>query len=351
MTLSLCMIVKNEESVLDRALSNAGVFADEIVIVDTGSTDGTKRVASRYTDKVFDFEWRDDFAAARNFAISKSTGDYFIWLDADDIVPMPSARAISRLFRSLPRDTDIVMLPYVLGDSLSFYRERIIRRTPDNLFVGRVHEAVGLRGKVVKARPAIYHAKPQGRSSGTRNLDIYRKAESEGAVFSPREVYYFARELYYNGELEAAAVKFEGFLSMPDGFNVNKTDACLLLSRCYERSGDRARALSVLYDSFLFGLPTGEVCCEIALMYFTDKKYELAAYWFERAAHAKPDIRSGAFVDTDYYGFLPYVWLSVCYDKLGKRRKAYSYHCRARKLKPDHPSVVINQAYFEGLGF
>ena len=175
--------------------------------------------------------------------------------------------------------------------------------------------------------------------------------EWEGVKFSPRETYYYARELYACGELSAAAKQFEEFIARPDGFYVNKVDACLLLARCYAKAGERTRALAVLYDSFVFGLPTGEVCCEIALMYYTDGKYGLAAYWFERAAHAKPDIKSGAFVDKDCYGFLPYVWLSVCYDKLGKRRKAYSYHCRARKLKPDHPSVVVNQAYFEGLGF
>lgn len=85
-SISLCMIVKNEEDVLARALDSVKELADEMIIVDTGSEDRTKDIARRYTQKVFDFEWEDDFAAARNFACRKASMDYWMWLDADDIV-------------------------------------------------------------------------------------------------------------------------------------------------------------------------------------------------------------------------------------------------------------------------
>jgi len=357
MTLSLCMIVKNESAVLERALLNANVYADEIIVVDTGSTDGTAALAKKFTDKVYDFSWCDDFAAARNFAFEKATCDYRMWLDADDVVPMPTARAIARLMKTLDPDTDVVMLPYVLETASDdkpgyvYYRERILRNRPDYLWRGRVHEAVPLHGKIVRKDPAIYHAKPKDRKSGTRNLDIYKKMVNERVKFEPRECYYYARELYFNGEFETAAREFEAFLSMPNGFVVNKIDACLMLARCKVKLGDRDAAYLTLYQSFTYGLPTGEIACELGLMYYADAKYALAAYWFERAAAAKPDPLSGAFVDSDCYGFLPFVWLTVCYDKLGKTRIAFYYHCRARKLKPDHPSVIANQKYFESLGY
>lgn len=354
MSLSLCMIVKNEADVLGRALSNARVYADEIVIVDTGSTDGTKDVAREFTDKVYDFEWCDDFAAARNFAFSKATCEYCMWLDADDVVPIRSARAIFKLMKRTD-GADVVMLPYVLGTdgggkpTFTYFRERIVRNRPDYLFVGRVHEAIALHGKTVQKNIPIFHAKPPKRTNGTRNLDIYNKMLAQGVAFSPRDRYYYARELYFNGDTVKAAKELEKFVSDPDGFYVNKIDACLILSRCYRKNGDRQAAYLALFDSFLFGLPTGEIACEIALMYFADEKYSLAAYWFERAAAAKPDTKSGAFVEMDYYTFFPLVWLTVCYDKLGKTRTAYYYHCRARKLRPDHPSVIANERYFESL--
>ena len=85
MTLSVCLIVKDEEEVLERCLSCL-TFADEIVVVDTGSRDDTRKIAARFTDKIYDFAWRDDFAAARNYAFSKATKDLVMWLDADDVI-------------------------------------------------------------------------------------------------------------------------------------------------------------------------------------------------------------------------------------------------------------------------
>ena len=357
MTLGLCMIVKNESDVLARVLESAQAFADEIVVVDTGSTDGTADVALRYTDKVYSFEWRDDFAAARNFALSKVTSDYWIWLDADDVVPPKTAKGIAKFMRGTDGSVDAVMLPYVLGidekgkPTFSYFRERIIKNNRSMLWRGRVHEAVAVHGNVVCLPYIVLHEKPQGRSSGTRNLDIYRKMISEGERLEPRELYYYARELYYNGYTEAAAERFAEFIAMPDGFAVNKADACLMLSRCHKKIGDLPAALSAAFSGFVFGLPSGEACCEIASLFFTLKDYRASAYWYERAARSKPDISSGAFVDGACYGFIPFVWLSVCYDRLGDMKKAYRYHCRARKIAPNHPSVIANEGYFSQFGF
>ncbi len=77
MTISLCMIVRNEAESLARCLESAKGVADEIILVDTGSTDGTIDIAKRYTQKVYEFAWVDDFAAARNFAFSKATRQYW----------------------------------------------------------------------------------------------------------------------------------------------------------------------------------------------------------------------------------------------------------------------------------
>lgn len=71
---SLCMIVKNEEAVLKDCLDSLQALMDEIIIVDTGSTDRTKEIAAQYTDKIYDFQWCNDFSAARNFAFSRQQG-------------------------------------------------------------------------------------------------------------------------------------------------------------------------------------------------------------------------------------------------------------------------------------
>ena len=85
-TLSLCMIVKNEQPNLVRCLSSVKAAVDEIIVVDTGSTDRTKEIATVFGAKVFDAPWNDDFAEARNTALSKATGDWIFVLDADEAV-------------------------------------------------------------------------------------------------------------------------------------------------------------------------------------------------------------------------------------------------------------------------
>lgn len=357
MTLGLSMIVKNESDVLSRALSSVAKFADEIVIVDTGSADGTKDIARSFTDKVYDFEWIDDFSAARNFALKHVTTDYWMWLDADDIVPYKTALQIKKFMAACDGSADVIMLPYVLGynennkPAFSFYRERILKNRPDLFWQGRVHEAVTPIGKVSRLPYPIVHAKPQNKSSGARNLDIYRKMRIENITFSPRERYYYARELFYNGFTTDAAEEFKAYLNMPGGFSANKIDACVMLAKCFIASGEVDSALAAAFNSFMFGLPTGEACCEIGGIFFGKGDYASAAYWYERALRAKPDTASGAFVNSEYYGFTPLVWLSVCYDRLGETKKAFRYHLRAKKLRPDNQSIIHNSAYFSGLGF
>lgn len=73
-SISLCMIVRDEEAVLGRCLESVAPAVDEIIVVDTGSMDGTKAVAAAYTDRIFDFAWVDDFAAARNASFAKHRG-------------------------------------------------------------------------------------------------------------------------------------------------------------------------------------------------------------------------------------------------------------------------------------
>ena len=154
-SISLCMIVRNEEKVLGRCLSCVRGFADEIIIVDTGSTDRTKEIAFSFTDKVYDFKWKDDFAAARNFAFSKGTGDYLFWLDADDVIRQEEWRKLMDLKRRLDMEwPDVVMMKYAVGydgdgaPSFFFYRERLLRRGGKAVWKGRIHEAVEPFGKV-----------------------------------------------------------------------------------------------------------------------------------------------------------------------------------------------------------
>ena len=84
MRISACYIVKNEAENLKRSLSSIQGQADEVVVVDTGSTDQTVSVAEDFETRIYSFAWQDDFASARNYALSKITGDWILLLDADE---------------------------------------------------------------------------------------------------------------------------------------------------------------------------------------------------------------------------------------------------------------------------
>ncbi|MBI5073147.1 glycosyltransferase family 2 protein [Candidatus Woesearchaeota archaeon] len=85
-TISLCMIVKDEEQWLAQCLESVKDLVNEIILIDTGSTDKTKEIAKKFNAKIFDFAWTDNFADARNFSISKAAGDWILWLDADETI-------------------------------------------------------------------------------------------------------------------------------------------------------------------------------------------------------------------------------------------------------------------------
>lgn len=132
-TISLCMIVRDEEEVLPRCLDSIKDLVDEIIIVDTGSVDRTIKAASHYTAKIYYLPWTDDFAAARNYAFSKASMDYCMWMDADDVLDESEKNGFLHLKASLPPDINMVMMKYntsfdPAGNPVfSYYRERWVR--------------------------------------------------------------------------------------------------------------------------------------------------------------------------------------------------------------------------------
>jgi GT2 family glycosyltransferase/Flp pilus assembly protein TadD len=143
---SLCMIVKNEEARLGACLESAGDLFDEIIVVDTGSTDRTKEVASRFAARVGDFPWNDSFGDARNQCLRYATGKWIMWLDADDRIDRENRQKLKELFATLPDD----MVAYSMrvrsimdGAGTSFRlldQVRMFPRHPEIRWSYRVHE-------------------------------------------------------------------------------------------------------------------------------------------------------------------------------------------------------------------
>ena len=354
MRISLCMIVKNEEEVLARCLESVKEFADEIVIVDTGSTDNTKEIARAYTPLVYDYAWQDDFASARNFAFSKAGGDYLMWLDADDVLPQDNAEKIPVLKKALEDEMpDMVMCPYATAftesglPSMQFERERFMRRAANFVWQGRVHECIAPRGKILHSDFDVYHlgsTKPRG----MRNLHIYQKWAGEEKL-GARDLFYYGRELYYH-RLYTEAVAVLSEMLGGSGWYVNKIEACKILAACFAECGERDKAKSALMQSFLYGEPRAAVCCELAKLSRAEKRLSDAAFWYETALLCRDHTAEGDFEQPACRDYIPLLELTCIYFELGDTARALSRHRKAEELFPESPPVQFNRKFFEGSG-
>lgn len=346
-SLSLCMIVKNEESVLNRCLSSVENLFDEIIIVDTGSTDKTKSIAKKYTNKIYDFVWCDDFSKARNFSLSMATSDFVMWLDADDVITTENLQKLFLLKQKLSLKTDIVMLKYALSfvdnkPTFSFYRERIFNRRRNFKFCDAVHEFVVPFGNIIYEDIVIEHRKIKA-TNPKRNIKIYEKMQKNGEKFTPRNLYYYARELYYNNKYSKAITYFKKFLNEKETFLENKIEACLTMSKCYQMKNDLNNAMRYLFLSFSFDLPRAEICCELAYIFQAQKKFNLSNYWFEKATKILPNFQSGGFILNECYDFIPYLEMCVNYYNLGNIEKSFYYNTLAKGIKPSDKVVLNNE--------
>lgn len=354
MNLSLCMIVKNEEETIGRCLSGVAEACDEIIIVDTGSNDKTKEIAGKYTDKIYDFAWDDDFSAARNFSFSKATGDFILWLDADDVLTFEELEKLLDFKKTLSEKDDVVLMRYECafdedGNAVFFfYRERIFRRAKGFLWKGRVHEAVEYSGNMRYSDIAIKHFSAKTEYSD-RNLKIYEKQKASGELFSPRDVFYYGRELFYHNRYGDAKKTLCSFLENPNGWVENKIEACKFLSEIYLSENDAENAAKTLFSSFLYGSPRAEICCRIGNIFVGKGQFETAAFWYKSALAEAEDGKGGAFVESEYSGFIPLIMLAFCCDRLGKIADAEEYNRRAGELRPHSKEYLYNLKYFEGL--
>ncbi len=350
-TISLCMIVKNESDTLARCLDSAREIADEIVIADTGSSDQTKEIAAAYADRLYDFEWCGDFSAARNFIFSKATKEYLLWLDADDVILEKDRTRFLKLKQTLDSSVDIVMMPYHAGFdkkgrlTISYDRERLLKNHRGFRWVDRVHEYIPLAGHIVRSECTITHRKLHPTPKG-RNLSIYRQMEREGVQMSPRNLYYFGRELFENDSPQEAIHYFQLFLHTNKGWVEDVVSACFYLSICYQQVGDFQKSLSTLFESFRFSHPRPEICCQIGYWFKRKEDFDTALFWFALASKSELSPQTSGFILHDYRGYIPYIEMCVCYDRIGEREKAIECNEQASRFYSDSPAVLQNRAFF-----
>jgi tetratricopeptide (TPR) repeat protein len=262
--LSLCMIVKNEEKELPLCVNSVKPVLDEIIIVDTGSSDNTKDVARQLGARVFDFPWVDDFSAARNHSILRATGDYILWLDADDRVDGGEVEKIRLLKQSFPWKKNQAYYLTVNSQSAvdgetHFNQLRIFPNVAGAEFEGRVHEQVFYRLKKlgvesvqtdIVVRHTGYRDEATIRQKSERNLKIIQD-ELEGDPQNPVLHYNAARTLGGIGRQSEAIEHMEKILGNERIREKEKKfflEAAILTGKYYIDLGHYDRAEAIFQD-------------------------------------------------------------------------------------------------------
>ncbi|OXS55888.1 hypothetical protein B1A99_21930 [Cohnella sp. CIP 111063] len=212
--LSLCMIVKNEEAVLDRCLQSVSRFVDEIVIVDTGSTDSSKEIAKKYTNKIYDFEWINDFAAARNESLKHATGQFILVMDADEFVDEPNISDLRNFLTKQKPSNDtlyrVTVVSYKEANKPAT-EEPILRVFANHMniqYVRPIHEQptpqAGRSVKIVPIPIKIFHSgyteeTIQSKNKHERNLHIFSEMEKRQQL-SPYDQCMLGRQLLFMGK-------------------------------------------------------------------------------------------------------------------------------------------------------
>ncbi|MBP3567704.1 MAG: glycosyltransferase [Lachnospiraceae bacterium] len=292
-TISVCMIVKNEEAVLERCLASLQGIAEEIIIVDTGSTDRTKEIAARYTDKIYDFTWIHDFSAARNFAFSKASMDYIYSADADEVIEETDRRKFLTLKQVLLPEVEIVEMIYVNPEDCNMVynftkepRPKLFKRLREFRWIDPIHETIALDPVVYSSDIEIMHLPEQMHSS--RDFQAMERELKKNGRLSARLYSMYAKELFISGTKEdfvTAMPWFQKRLLQSEISEDAKAEAVCVLAKTCALLQDWEQLLSLgLMEIATNKTPAAELFFLLGEYYETAGQEAEAVFWYRKAA-------------------------------------------------------------------
>lgn len=344
--LSVCIITKNEEKNIERCLACLKPYGFEIIVADTGSTDSTKEIALQYTDKVYDFEWCNDFAAARNFAVSKAFNSYVMSIDSDEFVESLDTEKLYQMIKEYPDKLGRISVRNVFtkNGQPQESNEWVSRIFPKNKFryEGRIHEQLvskdGSSYETYQSPVMIEHTgydltDEERRNKTNRNitlltqeLELLEKEKNEQQI--PYILYQLGKSCYMAGEYVGAAgyfskglsydlnPKLEYVIDMVETYgyallNSGQAETALFFENIYEEFGNSADF------QFLMGL-----------IYMNNSRFEQAVEEFQKATGHKECRNKGVNSYAAYYN------IGVIYECLGKKEEAVSYYKKCGGYEP-----------------
>jgi len=342
--LSLAIIVKNEEKNLARLLNSVQGLYDELVIVDTGSTDRTVEIAERYTQNIYHFTWVDNFSKARNFSFSKCTQPWIMWLDADDVLKPEDVKVIREEFDKVShrRDLNYILFNYhywvepptINGiPRATQLRERIIRKERAQ-WVGRCHEIIPvdwLQSHAIN-NAAVWHLRDEEDRAADSNRNIkLMKLEIEESP-TPRNYLYLGNEYVGCGQTNEAIESYKTALETND-ININ-FQSSYKIGQCYHGLGNPEEALTWYKKALSYSIEYREPLIGIAAIYIEKKDNEKAIFWLECCLNILEPEHPVMVVLKDNYTTVPLDKLAKAYFETKQYEKAIETSEKLYRVAP-----------------
>ncbi|WP_408070343.1 glycosyltransferase [Butyrivibrio sp. JL13D10] len=333
-TVSLCMIVKNEEEKLGNCLDCLKDLVDEMIIVDTGSSDRTIEIAKSYGAKVFEFEWTGSFSDARNYSFEQATCDFIYSADADEIIDEENRERFKQLKNDIDElDIDVVQMYYcnqLSHNTVYNYdrelRPKLFRRLRKYVWHDPIHEMVKLDSTVCNSDIEIQHNPTE--DHGERDLAAFRRAVREGEYISKRLHNMYARELFMVGTDEDFMLAKEFFEDAiaDNGRDLDQIkEAACVLAHVAVIDGKTEEILKYSLKD-LTTIPSSEMCFELGTYYRNKGDLDEAIVWYYNAAYETSPI-----LDIHRGGDMAIRKIAECYRELGNLEQAEDYESEADK--------------------
>lgn len=316
---SVCMIAKNEEKNIGKCLASIKPFGFEIIVVDTGSTDRTKEIAAKYTDKIYDFKWIDDFSAARNHSLAQASNNYVLILDCDEVVSELDPALLMEMAGKYPEAVGRLALDnhYYSNKTDTVYQDRLGRFFDRRFFhfESPIHEQIthNKRGLQYESYDMPLHADHVG-YLGTVE-DLRHKVERNNTLLfkeiekDPENPYlYFQIGQSYNMifDYENSYIYYQKAL----GYDVNPDEEWVQMmiiayANALLHTGRQAEALQLeaVYDAFA---TTADFFCIMGQIYLANEQYVKAMMEFVKAIHCPVAREAGtnSFIPTYNVGLI-----------------------------------------------
>lgn len=326
MTISLVMIVKNEEKILEKSIESVKEIVDEFVIVDTGSKDNTREIIKKY-GKLHEIPFTN-FVETKNKALELATSDYILFMDADERV----VEGLEYIKEASNKDIDCLYAEIIEGVnevSNVYLRARLWRNNGEYKFEGPgVHEVISGNGNntLVDRRIKVLHDHSHREECSYKERFLnYVRILDEAIKKNPndtRAIYYMGRTHQDLGNHQESIYYYERYLELDSNFRDEKWDAQYNIAKCWKAQGEYSKALVACENAEKIDSRRAEIYVFMGQILYELQEYEKAIECFEKAISMDIPEDVVLFLNPKEYFDIPADYLVLLYYKTKQYRKA-----------------------------